>query len=243
MDVGQLLARMNPKTVNYMGVGGGEPELTTADIAGALAFVPRGLGRAVLEAVYWPGGETLRSSELVDEVMKVVIAELSRHAKELSDASLDVQLVQAAIRHKRAIPTAFQQQALTRAQLRLEAIKTASWPKNTIERIPLIVKAIIAELSGVIKCNACHGYGELIQQGISKKCDKCSGTGLECHSERRRALLIKCDHRDYLRRWKKVYDWIYKKIADAEKEASIQLLSVLRTEVSISAWGVADSPV
>ena len=62
MDVGQLLARMSPQAVNYAAVGGGgQPELTTSDIAAALAFVPKGLGRSVLEAVYWPDGATLRS--------------------------------------------------------------------------------------------------------------------------------------------------------------------------------------
>ena len=230
MDVGQLLARMNPKTVNYLGVGGGEPELTTADIAGALAFVPKGLGRAVLEAVYWPGGETLRSSELIDEVIKVVIAELSRQAKELSDASLDVQLVQVAIRYKRAIPTSFQKQALTRAQLRLEAIKTAAWPKNTLERIPVIVKAIIAELSGAVECNKCNGRGELIKDGHIIKCDSCSGLEYIFNSDHQRAQQISCDKSLYSRRWKNVYEWIFHRILDAKRNITRIFLFVLKKD-------------
>ena len=231
---GELLARLNPRGIDYMGVPGGVPELTTSDIAAALAFVPKGLGRSVLEAVYWPDGATLRSSELLDEVMKVVLPELNRQAQQLNEASVDVQLVQMAIRYTRTNTTLLQQQALSRAQLRLDALKAAAWPKNTIERVPFIVKAIIAELSGVIKCGECHGYGQMIQQDIIKECENCLGTGLDCHSERRRASLIKCDQRDYLRRWKTVYDWVLKKIASAKAAASIQLQSVLQTKISTS---------
>ena len=223
MDVGQLLARMNPRGVNYMGIPGGVPELTTSDIAGALAFVPKGLGRSVLEAVYWPDGATLRSSELLDEVMKVVLPELARQAQQLCEASLDVQLIQMAIRYTRANPTAIQQQALTRAQLRLDALKSVAWPKNTIERIPLIVKAITSELSGAIKCESCNGRGVVEHNGLFVICKRCNGVGCEKPCDRKRALEIQCNSVGYFNRWKRVYEWIYEKIC-MEKHKSEKCL-------------------
>ena len=211
MDVGQLLARMSPQAVNYAAVGGGgQPELTTSDIAGALAFVPKGLGRSVLEAVYWPDGATLRSSELLDEVMKVVLPELNRQAQQLNEASVDVQLVQMAIRYTRANTTLSQQQALTRAQLRLDALKIVAWPKNTIERIPLIVKGILTELSGMGRYSISAG-DELLGNGGS--------LAALHHGYRSRAKLMNCNEKTYLRHWKPIYEWLYELINEAHVQA------------------------
>ena len=231
MDVGQLLARMNPKTVNYMGVGGGEPELTTADIAGALAFVPKGLGRAVLEAVYWPDG-ACRTRELRNAVMGLVMPELSRQLYRLQDAELDLQLTQAAVQWPNRGITHEQQKAIEYARRNLESVRAKTWPRNTARHLPKIVTAIITEISGSMKCDTCNGRGNILSDvGEFNVCPSCLATGFDMRSDRRRAISMGCDPSDYVKRWKKVYEWIHEKISTAHYEATSALIVALKREV------------
>lgn len=88
-DVREMLARLNPTTVKFdVGKGGGMPELTNIDIAGALAFVTPGLGREVLEACWWPDGAKLRSHKMRDAVIALVEPEVRRQQKLLAEARI-----------------------------------------------------------------------------------------------------------------------------------------------------------
>ena len=231
MDVGQLLARMNPKTVNYMGVCGGEPELTTADIAGALAFVPKGLGRSVLEAVYWPDG-ACRTNDLRNAVMGLVMPELSRQLYCLQEAELDLQLTQAAVQWSNRGITHEQQKAIERARCNLESVRAKTWPRKTVEHIPIITRAIVREMSGAVKCPSCSGYGEIERNGIQGQCDNCKASGQVFYSDRGRASLINCDHALYLRCWKRVYVWTFDKLLDAKYKAYRHFEAALYRKVS-----------
>lgn len=216
---GELLARLNPRGVNYLGVPSGAPELTTSDIAGALAFVPKGLGRTVLEAVYWPDG-ACRTRELRNAVHGLVMPELTRQLYRLQEAELDLQLTQAAVHWSRTGITYEQQLEIDRARNRLESIREKTWPRNTLEHLPQIVKAIISELSCAVKCPSCSGRGEIERNDIPRQCDNCKASGYLFYSDRGRASLINCDHALYLRRWKIVYVWIFDKLLDAKYQAS-----------------------
>ena len=226
MDVGQVMARLHAKGVNYMGVPGGVPELTVSDIAGALGFVPKGLGRAVLEAMYWPEGAE-RSGGLKEAVTALVVTELRKQKDRLRDAELELELAKVAVGWDRKPATPYQRHHLVRCQAKLEAVRALSWPKNTMERVPLIVKTILAELSGAVKCSVCAGTGEVQPGGKIEPCTECRGSGKENISERRRASLIECDHRDYTRRWKPVYEWLFKAVCDERVDAERSLTRVL----------------
>ena len=209
MDIEQFIARLNPKTMQYAYKGGGQPSLMPSDIAAALSFVPQGLGRSVMEAVYLQDSATQRGSALLDDVMAVVMPKLTLQAQQLYEAVLDVQLIQAAIQWTRANPTAVQREALAKAQQQLETLKMAAWPKNTIERIPQIVKAIIHEITENVKHPDCHNCAYFVTQGECASCSDCARITVIHHSYRKRAKAINCNEKTYLRHWKPVYEWLY----------------------------------
>ena len=234
---GELLARLFPRGVNYMGVPGGVPELTPADIAGALGFVPKGLGRSIFEAVYWSDSDFLPSSELWDAVVGVVMPELSRQLSQLSEAQLDVQVALAMMRWSHRGPTVLQRQELARAQSRLDALKASAWPKKTLQRIPQIAKAIIAEMKESLKCEACGGRGVINKEESPVKCKKCQGSGIEIRTDYRRALSIDCDQIGYARHWKIVYEWLHEKMTTACCYAACNMIAALGKQDD--SWGKA----
>lgn len=59
-----LSSRMGPTTVKFDTGRGGTPDLTTQDIAAALAYVQDGLGRELLEALWWPESAARRRDYL-----------------------------------------------------------------------------------------------------------------------------------------------------------------------------------
>lgn len=209
MDIEQFIARLNPKTMQYEYKNGGQPALTSSDIAAALSFIPKGLGRSVLEAVYMQDGATQRRSALLDNVMAVVMPKLSRQAQQLYEAVLDVQLIQAAILWSRANPTAVQRDALAKAQQHVETLKAVAWPKNTIERIPQIVKAIIHEITENVKHPDCQNCAFFVTQSEEVSCRDCVRITVTHHSYRKRAKAMHCNEKTYLRHWKPVYESLY----------------------------------
>ena len=211
MDIGQLFARLQPKTVNYMGSGGGIPVLTPDDIAGAMAFVPKGLGRAVLEAVYWPD-TACRTHDLRNAVIGLVMPELKRQATQLNEAIFDVQLAHAALYWTRTNASDRQRQAIDQAQARLELLRGKSWPKNTVERLPRMTNAIVAEIGVRSPCSASRENGVL--------------------SDRQRAQAIGCDASDYIKRWKMVYEWLSYQLWSACCQAANRLRSSLGRDVA-----------
>lgn len=108
----------------------------------ALAFVPKGSGRAVLEAVYWPE-MARRTNDLRDAVLELVIPELRRQAYRLDAANLDLQLANAAVIWTRSNPTDLQRRAIFKAQMRLDSLRIQMWPRNTLQHIPKITWAIV----------------------------------------------------------------------------------------------------
>lgn len=206
-DVREKLGRLNPSTIRYDTGHGGTPDLTNIDIAAALGMVPRGLGREVLEACWWPGGANLRRNGLRDAIVPIVCTEMARQSKRLVAAHLDFQLAEAAILWAGKPVTKGQRDEVERARARLAEIRKAVWPNNTMERLPGIAKAIIGEMAGR------QGDGE--------------GDGGRV-SDRQRALAIGVDPSDYPKRWRPVYEWVMAQMVDAEQQAVKRLESALR---------------
>lgn len=221
-DVRELLARLNPTTIRYdTGAGGGTPELANIDIAGALGFVPAGLGREVLEAIYWPDGARLRRRHFKAAMEALVLPEIDRQSKRLAEAHLDVQLADAAVAWcERSGLTPDQRRHLDIARARLASVRAMTWPKNTLEALPRIADAVVAELASCNRCGTCHGLRIVHSDQGSETCDACKGVGLEPLPDRRRALAIGCDPSDYPRRWKPVFEWILVRAKDASEAAA-----------------------
>lgn len=212
-DPREMLARLNPTNVRFdVGRGGGNPELTNIDIAGALGMVPAGLGREVLEACWWPEGAATRRHGLRDAVVALVGVELARQNKRLIEAHLDAQLAEAAIMWGGRACTAEQRTEVQRAQMRLAEVRKACWPKNTMERLPLIARAIVNEI--VCAYPVVDDEGQVLTP------------------DRRRAIAIDVDPSDYPKRWKVVYQWVMDQMVEAEQEAARALAQALRREAA-----------
>jgi len=227
-DPREILARLYPTTVRFdVGRGGGIPELTNIDIAGALGMVPAGLGREVLEACWCPEGAALRGHKLQAAVIALVVGELQSQRLKLLDAERNEQIVESQIfwanQYLRRGATAVQLDELKAAVEKTGEIRDSCWPSNTIQKLPLIVQAIIEELRGDA-CGCCGGTRFVEQKG----CAECSGTGREKCSDRKRAIRMKTDPSDFARRWRVVYQWLYARFADAEAEAARRLSAAIQ---------------
>jgi hypothetical protein len=224
-----MLARLNPQTVKYdIGRGGGPATLTNQDIAGALAFVPAGLGREVLEACWWPDGAALRRHALRDAVMAIVMPELMRQSDRLTQSHLDLQLAEAAVMWSGRVKTQEQSREIELLRARLASVRATTWPRNTIEHLPVLAGAVLGELSGRHKCEGCGGRAEVMMGELVKNCPVCRGTGLEPNRNARRAAAIEVDPSEYSRRWRPVYEWLYRELLDAQALAAEQLWRALR---------------
>lgn len=229
MDVRELLARLNPTNVRFdVGRGGGVPELTNIDIAGALGMVPAGLGREVLEACWWPDGAALAKHKLRDAIFSLVSSELMRQSQRLTEAHLDLMLTEAALSWGNRAATPSQRQEVDRKRQKLIGIRAQTWPKNTLEHVESIAGVILGEIQSGGRCESCLGSRVQLMGADIVKCLACEGAGLERQPVRRRAAAIGCDPSLYLRRWKPVYEWLAGKMLEAEREAADSLAGALR---------------
>ncbi|MGY4696131.1 hypothetical protein XfCFBP8356_009050 [Xylella fastidiosa subsp. sandyi] len=230
-DPRRLLARLNPSTIRYDTLPGGVPELTAQDIAHALGLVPAGLGREVLQACWWPDGAALRRSPLRDAAVALVVPEIRRQQQCLLEARTDVGIVKACMGWTR-VTTSAQQAALRRAQERLHKLKAHLWPQATLEMLPVLVAAVVGELSTPQLCPCCHGRGERRVGALVKVCTACGGSGSAPVSDCRRAFAIGRDEAAYRRRWRGVYEWLLDRMRDAERQAARELQEALHKEVA-----------
>ncbi|WLE28182.1 hypothetical protein [Xylella fastidiosa] len=225
-DPRRLLARLNPSTIRYDTLPGGVPELTAQDIAHALALTPAGLGREVLEACWWPDGAALRRGPLRDAAVALVVPEIRRQQQRLLEARTDVGIVKACMGWTRATTSA-QQAALRRAQERLDKLKAHLWPQATLEMLPVLVAAVVDELSTPQLCPCCHGRGERRVGALVKVCTACGGSGAVPASDRKRAAAIGRDESTYRTTWRSLYEWLLERMGAAERQAATQLQEAL----------------
>ena len=186
--------------------------------AGALGFVPPGLGRLVFEVCWTPAAPLLRS-RLHDAVVELVLPEIGRQTRAAIEAHLDLQLATAALAWSRA-PTQAQQMAVERAKGRLSAVRTLAWPRSTLESLPALTAAVVGEIAGRNHCPSCEGHGHLTVGELVMPCSACNERGVVPVSDRKRASAIKRDPAEYRRHWRPVYEWLLRHLQDAEQQAS-----------------------
>ncbi len=226
-DVRELLARLNPQTIKFdIGKGGGAPALTNQDIAAALAMVPPGLGRELLEACWWPDGAALRRHRLRDAVIALVAPELQRQQRRLADARTDLGLAEVCIGWA-GTTTAEQRAERDRAAHRLSQIRQRCWPLSTLESLPTLASAVILEIARCNHCPVCQGRGQAMARELLINCKTCWGTGVVPMSDRGRAASIGRDESSYRQSWRGVYEWMLDKMREAEQEAAWHLKRAL----------------
>ena len=198
-DVRELLGRLGPTNVRFdVGRGGGVDCLTDIDLAGALGMVPAGLGREVLEAAWCPGVAALRRHRLRDAVVGLVVPELQRQARRLSEAHLDLQLAEAAVAWSNSY-TDVQRRHVERARQVLAQVRAETWPTNTVEHLPALARAAVDE----------------IREGLGR-------------SDHATAVAVRIDPSNYAKLWRPVYRWLLQRMIDAESVAAMQMAAAVR---------------
>lgn len=232
-DVREMLARLNPTTVKFdVGKGGGMPELTNIDIAGALGMVTPGLGREVLEACWNPDGARLRRYKLRDAVVALVEPEVRRQRNRLWEAGLDLQLAKQAAAWSGSGMTHEQRVALDQARSRYEQVQDQCWPKSAMDSLPTLAGAVLSEIAKANHCEACTGRGERLVGETVRVCTECGGRGIVPVSDRRRAKAIGRDVAAYQRTWRPVYLWLLDQMRDAEQQAARELAGALNRDAA-----------
>lgn len=222
----ELLARLNPKTVSYIGVKGySEEAITPADVAAALAMVPCPIQREMLCLVYAPDMAGVQGGA-VALAQKAVTEWTAKHI------AISNKLTGAIAAHA-------QGRASLREQLRkeLKALEANHWPQpdqDAKNYIPIARAAMrefakpktcrLCQGSGVGKaanCTTCNGTGkagggicvDCAGNGWVERpvCDACGGTGRKAYSTRTRTTQCGLSHpTTYARSWNGLYEWALK---------------------------------
>lgn len=225
-----LASRMGPTTQRFdAGCGGGRPELTTQDIAAALAYVPDGLGRELLEVLWWPESAARRREHLRKAVIGLVAPEFIQQMHGLATARTEFGIAKASIGWGGGPVTDMQRRELSRAESALDEARAAAWPNNTMEQLGVLASAVIEEMASCGCCKACDGLRiqSAPEGGGVVECEACGGMGLEQLSGRRRAAAIGADKSAYQRFWQPVYEWMLERMRSAEHVAAESLSSAL----------------
>lgn len=222
-DVRKIMARLNAPTRNYESGRSGAPELTAADIAGALGMVSPGLGREVLCALWWPDGASLTQERLGEVIAERVRKEMDARHRRLQAARLELHIASemmltAGNRDKQAV------QRLSNA---VDAAKQECWPWNPVAHVQ-IREGVLSELRAPNRCPRCQGRGDLRADDLVIECIGCGGRGTVPVSGRSRAERCGMVESTYRRTWRGMYMWLYDQIADAESEAARELARALK---------------
>lgn len=216
-DPRKLVARLNAASMKYEIGSGGLPELTPADISGALGMVPQDIGYEVFCALWWPSSARLRYGDLLSELSKVQFAEFSRLIDLLRAAQLSAHLAD-----EDGLGSLF------RAKRELDCVKALMWPgigPNT--RYKPIRIAVLGELSAPAICGGCAGRGSLRKDALVIMCPLCGGVGRKQVSDRRRAISIGVNESNYRRSWRLPYEYLFEFCRDAEQKTATALHQAL----------------
>ncbi len=221
-DGRELMARLGPSTVKFDTGRGGVPDLTNQDIAAALGMVPAGLGRELLEALWWPDSGMRRSQQLRLAVIALVAPEYVRQQQALNVARTEFGIAKACMGWAGGPVTDAQRIEHRKAEARLEATRALCWPNNTMEQLGVLAGAIVQEMANAGCCRACQGLRiQSAEDGSGVvECELCGGDGVEALSGRQRAKAIGADHSAYRRYWQPVYEWMLERMRAAEALAA-----------------------
>lgn len=225
-NVRELLARLNPTTVKYdIGMGGGAPELTAQDIAGALAFVPAGLGREVLCFLWWPEGAKLTRERLFAAIGHEVWRQVEGQMRRLATARLELHIEQESALTRQAA-TAEQQRRIANLEAKLANAARQCWPTDPY-MVTRVRAAVLAEMGKPNHCGTCKGRGEVMVKDVKRVCPTCNGRKVLPLSNRDRARAIARDESTYRERWRPMYEWLWNRLNDAEQAAAQDFVRAL----------------
>lgn len=230
-DVRELLARLNPAHIKFDTGRGGMPQLTPQDIAAALAFVPKGMGREVLTRLWWPDGARLSRAELDRTISSIVHAEAGHRVAKVHMARTELHIAQEDVLRRNA-STARDRAQFASLERRYHDAKAKVWPYDPATHLA-VRESVLNEIAHRNLCDTCGGRGALILEQLKISCPTCHAAGVLPMSDRGRATRICRDVSTYRERWKCLYEWLYDQVRDAEQQAAHELARALsRYEVS-----------
>jgi hypothetical protein len=213
MHVGKLMARLNPKNVRFDVGAGGIPELTSTDIAAALAMVPAGVGRELLCRVWWPDGAALSANELRHMLDGMLFGEWRDRADAMVTAQIRVATAGNSTERQRS------------ARAALESAKARMWP-SICESYSKLRDAVVEEIADPKLCPECHGRGHIAAGELVRACTKCEGSGHVSRGTNWRAERIGITHQSYPR-WDAVYQWLLTRCMDEMQAADRAMVSAV----------------
>ncbi|WP_262222701.1 hypothetical protein [Stenotrophomonas maltophilia] len=137
-----LSSRTGPRALSFDGSIGGP---STEEILAALAYVPAGLGRELLEALWWPESGQRRREQLRQAVISLVAPEFTRQMHALADARTDYGIAKASMGWCGGSITEAQRRELLRTEEALDDARAAAWPNNTMEQLGVLAGAVIVK--------------------------------------------------------------------------------------------------
>ncbi|EKT4106599.1 hypothetical protein QEG46_002595 [Stenotrophomonas maltophilia] len=198
MDVREKLAQLNPSSVRYDVCPSGAGS-TENPYALALGMVPPGMGRDLLEYLYWTDGAVLRGAAIYRGIAKVAMEEWAARMRAHADARCNYGLAFSLAKFNRDRSEATVRQ-LSILEARVGRARENLWPQNLEDKLPILVPLLI------------HGM----------KKDK------EFASNTSKAEQLKITEASYRQTWAKVYEWMLTKMIDEEQAAARALEAALR---------------
>lgn len=147
-DPREMLARLNPTNVRFdVGRGGGVPELTNIDIAGALGMVPAGLGRDLMELLHGPDPSKQDICRVFERVCKLAMDESFRRVGAHCEAKTLWGLSESLAGFHRN-KTQETKQHLTDLKAKMHEAREKLWPERLHEVLPVMAGLLIGFMRG-----------------------------------------------------------------------------------------------
>ena len=212
------MARLNPRVSQIGAVGGGKPDLETTDIAGALAFVTAGLGRELLEFVWWHDGARNRSVKIDGVLNDLQFAEYSRRETAMY----------AALGAVACGPVGEERRHAHDAYARAHANRWPSWikrlePLELSDGYALIRSATLEEISKLRACSECEGKGTILKRDLVMACSRCKGDGRLPYGPTWRATRLHMKEPSFKKTWEGPYEWLFARMTEALSDAEREL--------------------
>ncbi|WP_440221854.1 hypothetical protein ACQQ2N_12225 [Dokdonella sp. MW10] len=214
MNARKLMARLNPSTVKFDIGAGGLPDLTPQDVAAAVGMVRDELAREVFCLVWWPAGAALTRGTLLELIAARQRAELERQWKAQQLARLELHIAEENASTRVALTDA-DRRILSTLRAKLGEAKALCWP-DVPAMYPVLRAAVLEELAAPNHCTTCSGRGDHGDGDLVVKCEDCTGTGIRPVSDRKRAARIGRDESTYRETWKRVFEWTFALVSEAE---------------------------
>lgn len=147
MDVREKIAtELNESSVKYgycpTGTGS-----TENPYAMALGFVPAGMGRDLLEYLYWPDGAILRGAAIYQGIVRVAMKEWATRMQAHTDARCNYGLADSLAKFARDRSEATTRN-LSILQARVAVARDNLWPEKLEDKLPMLIPILLRTMKG-----------------------------------------------------------------------------------------------